>query len=290
MKIYKIFILFTLLILFQPLLVYAKTTDEIEINTLYKNAFSIVYAKIDISNLAEVDKEKALTAIDYIIEIYKRKPDSMEAYYATCFMKYLMKNTIKEKYDKMKEKHMSNLNDPDFETAEKLVFLKMMMSPWVLTSKNELDTNNEKAINAFINVRDNCKNKNYSALAATALSYVPNAMSPLECKNKIIELVPQHPAIPYIMGEVIALECGQDYQKRIEKMLELIDKYGNIETPNGCRMALEYYNFIAHAYVKMGDYDNAKKYFDIIVKEDSNYWNLRFLKSALSHMNNSDSK
>lgn len=289
----KIILKFLVLICFlgvYPTLVFANTSEEIEINNLYKRFYSIANtSEIGINNLPKIDKNKVDEAMDCIIEIYKKKPNSMEAYYATCLMKNLLiKSTVNKKYYEMKEKHLPNLNDPNFETAEKLIFLWTMTSSWSASSSNEANTNYQMAMDAFNNVKENCNNKNYAVLAAVALSF--DSKKFIECKKYIVNENSDYLAVPCIKGEIAFYENTPDYNKCIDELQKLVDKYGSIKTPGGWRMALEYYCFIAHAYVKMGDYSNAKKYFDIIVKEDSNYWNLRFLKSALSDMNNSDSK
>jgi len=284
MKINSLFLLLVLSIIFIPICAYAITTEETEINALYKKAYSTVYEKIDISNIPNVDGKKALIAIDCILEIYKRKPNSMEAYFATYLLKYLMTSSIKEKYNELKEKHLPNLNDPDFETAEKIVFLWIMSSQWTATTKAEVREHAETAHNAMINIMNNCKNKHYRVLAASTISNVPKMA--IECRKKAIEIMPDHPAFPYIMGQIVSLEYEKNYSKCIEELQKLIEKYGSIETPNGWRMETEYKYLLAYVYIDMKDYENARKYYAMVEKEAPDYWDLGCLKTALSVLNN----
>lgn len=285
MKINLIIIWLVLSVIFVPLPTCAKSTTETEVNTLFKTVTTIIYERTDISNYPKVDEKKADEAINCIIEIYKKKPDSIEAYYcASYLLKYIPTKAMKAKFDTMKERHLPNLSDPNFEIAEKLIFLYLMAAPskWV----DHSDINGKKydqAINDFMyNIIDNCKDKNYSVLAAAELSIVP--LISLECKKKMVEIAPNHPAIPYIMGGIVSREYQSDPPKRIKELQSLIDKYGSRETPNGWNMAIEYYYLIGFAYVDMKDHENAKIYYDKINKEVPNYWNLKGLKMFMDQL------
>lgn len=268
-----------LLMLIPNSFIYAQSTEEIEINNIYKNLYSIIYKKIDISNAPDVDSTQIEIALDYIIEIYKKKPDSMEAYFSTFFIQHVLKSGIKNKYDKMKDKHLANLNDPDFETGEKLVFLWLLKSAWVADSMEDATNKMQLSNEAFINVKENCKNKNYAALAAAALSLDP--IKQVEFKKFIINNVPEHKAVPYILGEIAYFENKPDYVKCIEELQKLNNKFGSMETSNGWKLSLDYYTLIANSYMEMNDQKNAKLYMEIIEKEAPNHWAINFLKSAL---------
>lgn len=278
----KSFLLAFLIILFYNSLAYAITTEEAEVKALYKKLYDIVFEKIDISNIPDVDEKKITDALNYVIDIYKIKPDSFEAYYSSFLVQHLLKNTVKEKYNQMKETHIPNLNDPDFQTAEKLIFLRIMTSSWVGNSQVENKEYYDKAIENLKNIKNNCKNKSYAALASALLSWDEN-MS-LDCKKNIIELIPQSQAIPYIKGEIVYLENEDNPEKSIKELQKLINDYGNLYTPNGDKMLMEYYTLIADSYINLKDYENAKKYYDFIEKESPNNWNLRYLKTALKHL------
>jgi len=279
MKKNVIIIILLLIMLFSNSSVSAQSTEELEINSIYKNLYSIIYKKIDISNVPNVDPKQIEMALDYIIEIYKKRPDSMEAYFSTFFIQHILKSEIKNKYNQLKDKHLTNLNDPDFETGEKLVFLWLLKSAWVANSMEDAKNNIQLSNDAFINIKENCKNKNYAALAAAALSLDP--IKQVEFKKFIINNVPEHKAIPYILGEVAYFEDKPDYVKCIENLQKLNSKFGNVETPNGWKLSLDYYTLIANSYIEMNDLQNAKLYLEMIEKEAPNHWAIKFLKSAL---------
>lgn len=268
-----------LIMLLFPVIVFARTTEEIEINNLYKKAFSLIYEKLDLNNSPNINPKKAPEIIDCITEIYIRKPDSMEAYYLTTLAKYILKPTLKEKYEKLKEKHMAHLMEADFETGEKLIFLWLAASQYSSDIKFETQIDAQTINDVLFNIRDNCKNKNYSVLAAVMLSDLPSLS--LECKKKIVEIAPDHPAIPFVLGEIAITEYDKQPQKCIEELQKLVDKYGNIESPNGWRMIYEYYFSMAYAYIDMKDFKTAEKYYEIINKEAPGYWDLKCLRKTL---------
>lgn len=283
MIIKNFFFWLVLSIVFIPFCVYAKSTEENEINTLYKTVKSIIYDRIDLSNRPDVDEKKAETAINCITEIYKRKPDSIEAYCCAFYLlRFIPVEPLKDKYNALKGKHLTNLDDPDFETGEKLIFLYLMAAPSTWSDHSNINGKNyDQVINdCMYKIRNDCKNKNYSVLAAAELSIVP--LLAIENRKKIIEIMPNHPAIPYVMGEIIPLEFEDDNEKCIQELQKLVDKYGNIETPNGWRMAMEYYYLIGFAYSNMKNYKNAKKYYKKIMNEAPDYWDLRCLKQEIA--------
>jgi len=287
----KFLIILTLLIVFlsMPEFTYANSkNDTEEIKQIYGKLYAIVYENIDISNIPDVDENKKAEALDYVISIYQKAPDSLEAYYATYFIEYLIGNSIVEKYNKLKEKHISHLSDPNFETPEKLVFLKIMASPWAAKSLLENDVNYAQVIEVLNKIKNNCNDKNYSALAAALLSYDDNVC--LEQKKFIINAIPDSPITPYVKGEIVYLENEANPSRGISELQQLLTSYGNLDTPNNCKMSLEYYAFIANCFINANDYDNAKKYCDLIEKEDPNHWELRNLKSGLRYLNLNSTK
>ncbi|EKD70827.1 MAG: hypothetical protein ACD_46C00380G0001, partial [uncultured bacterium] len=67
MKKNVIIIILLLIMLFSNSSVSAQSTEELEINSIYKNLYSIIYKKIDISNVPNVDPKQIEMALDYII-------------------------------------------------------------------------------------------------------------------------------------------------------------------------------------------------------------------------------
>ena len=48
---------------------------------------------------------------------------------------------------------------------------------------------------------------------------------------------------------------------------------------------MPYYNFISRCYADLDDLENARKYYDMIVKESPNLWYLNNLKEKLERIN-----
>lgn len=281
----KFLIIITLMTMFlsMPQFTYANSNDDKEeIKKIYGNLYAIVFENVDISNIPDVNENKKAEALDYVISLYQKVPDSLEAYYATFFIEYLIGNSVVEKYNKLKVKHISRLSDPNFETPEKLVFLMIMASPWAAKSLLENKVNYLTVIEVLKKIKDKCNNKSYSALAAALLSFDDKIC--LEQKKFIVEIIPNSPIIPYIKGEIVYLENEKNPERGIAELQHLLTSYGNLNTPNNCKMSLEYYAFIANCYINANDYDNAKKYCDLIEKEDLNHWELRNIKSGLKYL------
>ncbi|HBC73713.1 MAG TPA: hypothetical protein DC017_02420 [Candidatus Wallbacteria bacterium] len=222
-------------------------------------------------------------AVDYAVEILKENPNSIEA----CEIVELVTRTLnddktKDFYNKLKEKHMPNFDDPDFEPAEKIIFLSMLRCG--IEAKN-LEENKQYQLLAnkgFINMKDNCMNSDYAALATKGLFKNKSNEERLMYKKYFLEKYPQHKHIPHIKQSIInELYCENNPQKCIEELLKLAEQYKNLSTPHGWRIVMDYYCDIAYTYRDLKDFENAKKYYYMIEKEVPNYWNLKYLKPRL---------
>lgn len=222
-------------------------------------------------------------AVDYAVEILKENPNSIEA----CEIVELVTHTLnddktKDFYKILKEKHMPNFDDPDFEPAEKIIFLSMLRCGVESKSLEENKQYQLLANKGFVNMKDNCNNPDYAALATKGLFMVINNEERLKHTKYFYENYHYHKYIPHIEQSIInELYCENDPQKCIDELLKLTEKYKDLVTPHGWRIIMEFYCDIAYNYRDLKDYENAKKYYYMIEKEAPNYWNLKYLKPRL---------
>jgi len=152
----------TLAILFFFVLpVYANDSYEISLRQTY-----LEYCSIVVPDTPTYDPyEKGVRAVDYAVEILK-SPASLEAYYTIFLLAETTKDEkIREKFVALKNKHMPFINDTEYEPAEKLVFILLLMSLNTSESREEIFSNQQVAYDALNNMISNCKNRDYIALA-----------------------------------------------------------------------------------------------------------------------------
>lgn len=257
--------------------------EEISINELYKQYCLIAKTSI---KLNPIIKEKSDVAIDYAVEIIKRAPESAEAYLTLVALKRI-KTTDKVcwKFESMKDKYFSNLDDPNNDVAEKLVFIRLMfMVFYDFSSVDEVNKNDRKCFDALIRFKDECKDKGLAALATELLFFKKNKED--EYRREFLEKFPGSPAIPYVEMDLIAnLWSNNENQKCIDEALKWCDKYKNLKTPDGYRAVLCAYELISGCYVELKDTENALKYYEMIKSEAPNYSNLYNLKKEIDGMN-----
>ncbi len=266
-------VLFIVLIYTTP--IYAQNTDEINVDEIFKNFYSIIIPKAN-DNITDFLSINSNVAIDYSVEILRAKPLSLEAFYVIYFLPRVFNGKkFEEKFLFLKTKHMQNIADLNYEPHEKVVFLLMLLSSSSALSSEENNSNVELAKRVLNNMKNTCENKNYAALANIVLFFDKH-----EKTNNLEffkENFPKHPAIPIIELELQSLNYHNDVQACIDELNKLITKHGNVITPLGYKIKIEYLNSLTYCYIKLGDYDNANKCIDLIKNEAPEYRNLKNL-------------
>lgn len=282
----KIFLSFIFLILFNFSAAYAQTTDESSISNLLLKNYKIA---------SENDVQNMFLVIDYSIEILKKTPNSLASYYtvgcvvSACF--YRSRDEIKLKFKELYDKYFSSLNDITSDTIEKILLSEILFLGYSVkgTTDEEIENSHQIGKTALQNIKDNCVDKDYAALAAmfllTGLSH-NEIVEP--CKN-FIETYPTHRAIPLIEAKMVmetyffSIET-RDYIKFIEENKKLIDKYKEINSPFGSyKLVIDNYAFIVRAYLRLGDLDEAKKYLELVKKEAPDYYELKEIQSEVEN-------
>ena len=220
--------------------------------------------------------------IDYSIEILKYKPNSLESMYVfSLFSRMTLSEKIHDKYIKLKNKYYDDLNNVNSDIPEKLILLLFLIMDVDEKSLNEADNNAitfKKTLNL---IKDTCQDNDYSALATILLLFDLKERDNYSSFFK--EKYPNHKCLPLV--ELIMLSdlfSKKDYQKCINECENFIKKYEKIVTPFGWRLIMDCYNLLIFNYLATDDYENAKKYFNLIETEAPNYDNVKQLKQKIN--------
>ena len=250
-------------------------TNEISINDLYKNFKKIIDSK-----------ENQGIAIDCAIEILQKAPESIEAYRTLTVVRDIeVTDKLHQKFDSLVNKYFSSLNDIESNTAEKLILIRLMlMCFYDFKSYEEVREKDKICDETLIKMKNECRNKYYSALALKILFL--SKFKGEKCMKEFIEEYPNHPAIPYVELElnVGSYWINNEPDKGLEAAQKFLKKYPNIITPDGSRLTLDVYSVITIFYAKLKDHNNAIKYFNLIKTEFPTHPDLPELEKEISEI------
>jgi len=269
----KLTILIIMVLVLMPFKLNAQTTNDISINKLFIDFDSIIFNK----QTESYDK-----CIDNALIILKTAPKSLESYYVMSMLDNIIQTdkTI-EKIEKIKEKYYSDISNIETDTVEKLILLVFLANGIGAQSYDEKINNQKITIEWLNKVKVTCSNKDFAALATVLLFFdKENGYN-----NTIYfkENFPKHPFIPLVCLDIIAEHSIKgEYDQAIKEIEELTEKYKDIITPYRCKLKFEYYALISINYMLLGDINNAKKYVELIEKEEPNFHSLKSLKNKIS--------
>jgi len=270
------YILVVVLILLNTMPVYAQSTYEIEINNIFKDINTII-----LNNITDnYDK-----IIDYSVAIIKQRPASLETYYTLSLLKNIdIKNVkVKTKFVEFKEKYFSNIDNFDSEQAEKLILIFFIGMGIEANNVDEQIAAQKFAVEKLIQIKETCLNNSYAALA-TMLLFLDKDNG-LGYMKQFKEKYSNHAFIPLIDLDIISESYGtKEYKKCIDDAKEWEIKYKKIISPYGWHLTMESYNIIILCYVSLKDYENAKKYYELIKVEAPKYHNLNGLEKIISYI------
>ncbi len=262
----------------------ANESNEVIANKMYNNIRQfLIPSDKDYENgtiFTKVD-----IAMDYAVEILKKIPYSCEAHNTLAFFRtgvsYSNGNAL-NKYLDMKKKYINSLDDLETDIAEKLLFMAILQSSNPGTSSlsgESLKKEHDIAVKGLIKIKDECENKDYAALATKILFYEKGLDYEYEFLNKF----PDHPAIPFVkLGIAANFICVEkDYDKGIDEINKLLEKYGNFVTPDGWKFEIACYEVLTLAYAWKKEPENAKKYYDIIKQTVPDYPNLSSIANQI---------
>lgn len=288
---YKIYLITFIITIFFVTPVFADVNYEIELAPTFKEYYKILQ---DNETKDELKKNSNVhIAIDILGDVIRDYPGTLtanEMITLTDVVRYWENDDVmKEKYLKMREKFLDNLDDPNTNTAEKLLFMVLIRNVEYkyMLNQTEFKKACQKRVEGLIKMKDECNNKNYRALALCCLLYVSRTYN-----DEILTKYNDHPII--FIGEQNAIsykyinennENIGDLLTNIEEIKKLHEKYKEIIIPGGWKMEIETYDIIAYTYaVDLKDYENAKKYISMIEEKAPDYYRLSDLKKAVENV------
>lgn len=254
-------------------------------DTTFKEKMNIVYNS---------DWQNYHLFIDYSINKLKEKPNSLEAILIINNLKRTFvddhNTNVNDKFRELYNKFSSSLNtDSDTDTVEKLVlayFLYAYYSNDEITEE-ETDKNHNIGKEALEYIKNNCKNKDYSALSLLILAIDNSSVNSLNLLESFRQLYPNHSAMPLVDFGLISnkhfFSETSNYSLFIENALLLADKYKNVSAPTGdYSINIFYYDLIVIACIKSNKLEDAQKYYEYMKKEAPDYYLLKKLENCLN--------
>lgn len=293
MKKWKFILIITLwLILLNFSIVLAQVEVKNEANELYKKISSIMVRGIQY----EIKDGKLDVAMDYAIEILKKYPESIEAYYIleNSFLFNITFSRYPKAYEKFEKwyklildnpDNLNVLNDPNIYMAEKLMvtifYYRILYGPDSINDDFFRKKHEKSLILTLENMRKYCKDKSYRALA-TIMLFSQNK----NYKKGFIKNFPQHAVVPILKLELAAEYVdNRKYKKAVKEIQKLLDTYKDVVLLDGWKFEIECYYELTWLYHYSSDYKNIKKYYMLIKEKAPTYRNLvEFSDDYMKHI------
>lgn len=266
---------------------YAENSNEYEI--LLKDKYIKYYNIINPREYtSDSDRHNDIhVAVELLEDVLKQYPRTRTAYR----MLNLISGNIswsndpimREIYFKMKEQYLINLNDPNTQTAEKLIFM-------VIAAHIDYEFNpNEKAYieisdtcnKGLRTMKDNCINEDYAALALIEVSKIDRFKYLEEFKGKY----PNHPLIPSVESLLITQKFyeNNNYFEDLQATEKKYEQYKDIILPGGVSAEIGMYHYYVSMYYLMDEKDKMIKYYNLINEKSPDYYLLSELKKLVGN-------
>lgn len=286
MKKIKYIIFALLLILININFSFAQTdTDEVAVKEMYKDFFTLGCYIVNGPEPGACDEydNKMLKLIDVAIQILKTSPNSLEAYNALLFFPNsfeVFTDVVVNKYKELKAQCYEGLNDPDTNTAEKLFFMHLTNIYHGSLEPGEKHSELfNKCMDGLKKMKNECKNKDYQALATGALF---NEGKIEDCRIEFLKKFPDHLAIPYVKLHIIGdYYINENYEKCIEELNLLLNQYKDTTTPEGWKFEVCCYELFAGCYARLRDFPTAQKYLTLIEEKSPNNPEIKTIRNII---------
>jgi len=263
-----------MILIFLHTIVYAKSPkNKDEFFEIFSIANKKVYEKTDVY-------------INKVINLFRDYPNSLDVYFISCSLDNIIDandnyKQVFPKFEELYKKYYDTINNLDTDTSEKVLLSYMLTRGFSFVEGNEEEMEKNSALGYEIlnNIKNNCINDNYKALAILLIANVnPDLTMLTEFKDKY----PNNYALPGVEFSIVdKLYAGTNETQFINELLNLKNLYSNVESPFGHKFYIHLYSSIVFAYMKSNDINNAKTYFELIKSEAPNYWNIQTLEKFL---------
>lgn len=272
---------------------FAEKNYEIELAPMFKNYYKILH---DNENKDEFKKNcNTHLAIDMLSDVIHKAPGTLTTFEMISLLKVVKfwenDKILKEKYLKMKEKYLNNLNSTEDDTADKLLLIILIRSADYAYTLNEREEeeNYKKCVEGLIKMKVECTNRDYRALALYCLLSVSRTYN-----DEILANFSDHPLI--FIGEQNAIsykylndkyESIGDHLTKLDELKTLYKKYENLVIPGGYEMEVKLYSVFATTYAyNFKDYETAQKYLKQIEEKAPDYYKLQSIKNIVESAKN----
>ena len=278
-------------IIFCSTIVFAEINYEIELANTFKEYYIILQ---DNDTKDELKKNGNVhLAVDLLSNVIRNYPATLTTFQMISLLDTVQfwenDKILKERYLNMKDKYLNTLNDPNTDTADKLLFMILTKNVnYVYTLNNhEEEENFNKRIEGLIKMKDECKNIDYRALALYCLLYISRSYNDeilLKYTDHPIRFIGEQNAISYKYVNDKYENIG-NLNENINELKTLYSKYKDTIMPGGEKMEIHAYDVIAFTYAAdLKDYENAKIYLNLIENKAPNYYRLSALKKVVENL------
>lgn len=260
----KKIILTILIIILASFPAYAQTNYEVLLGADFKEFKAIIHPQLNIP--IEEKYKNVNKAYDIMLNIMENYPRTITA----GVMINLVRGSIQwsrdkimiEKYQKLKNKCVDNLDDPNTDMAEKLMF--MLIAPEIeyelINDKTQLNNISTKCNEGLLKMKNECINSDYVALAHISLSRGSDEKGNIE----FIQKFPDHPYVQSAEQNLLTIKYfwinNRDYNKYISETEKLCEKYKNCYLPGGYDSEIGLYAFYVGMYHLMKEKDKVLYY------------------------------
>ncbi|NMD01296.1 MAG: hypothetical protein GYA62_16460 [Bacteroidales bacterium] len=287
MKKVKYILYISLLIFFININLVFAQTDEVAVNEMYKEFFA-TRRKINSQSGEEYHKD-IVKLIDLAIQVIKTSPGSYEA---CCVIQSfptsleILNDLPVIRYKALKSQCYAGLNDPDTDMAEKLFFMRLTRLYVTGFEPGEAHQGEyKKCLDGLKKMKNECKDKNYRALATIALF---REKAGEDCRLDFLNKYPEHPAIPDAKLSIASdYYYEKKYQKCIEETNKILEQYKDVQMPEGWNFEVHCYESLAMCYIKLKDIKNAHKFLVLIEEKAPLDPQIEIIKNEIQEIQNS---
>ena len=255
---------------------------EVTISQLYKEIEQNINPPVENEDITH---QNSHIILNNAIELLKIAPNSSEAFCTLSYLdiNYKFNDNALNIFKTLRSKHFASLNIVDKDEAEKLIFIRicLLFMPDVINAfpNENLKTTKKICFESLEKFKNECTNKDYSALA-TIILFLYDRKNEKGYGDFFKNNFPNHKALIFIeLSKTTQLLINNDTHNCLEETFKLIQKHGTEITPDGYTFDVTCYSLIISCYIKLNDYNNAKKYLDFY-EEKISAVNAELLKSS----------
>ena len=281
-----------LIVLFYTLncfaIAYAKSNNyEVELAPLFREYCKIIK---DEKTTNEFEKNSnTYIAIDLLNDVLHNYPGTLTLYKMIDYIGHVKfwenDKKLKEKYLLIKEKYINTLNDPNNDISDKMLFIILANHVDYIYTNNEEESKKilKLCVECLKKIKDECSNIDYQAIALYCLLSTSTTYN-----NEILDKFSDHPI--RLIAEKNAITYKYYYESNYDRhlLIEELKKFGEehkaVIIPGGWKYEIENYDNIFWNYgIYLKEYENAKKYLNLIEEKAPDYYRLTELKKLLEN-------